>query len=90
MDAYGYGDQTHAVANPTARAIKIFESRSVNGQEGKVEEIKYLAAHLWDVIDVISVPPGNNEAGRLIALAKTELELTVMWTVKALSRNQAP
>lgn len=68
------------------RATKVFESRGLNGQEQQVEKIKVAAALLFDQIDAISCPPGT-DAGRLAALAKTKLELTVMCAVKALSRN---
>jgi len=71
----------------STRATKVFESRGLNGQEEKVQDLKNKAAELWQLIDNISVPPGNSEAGRLVALAKTELESTVMWAVKAFSRN---
>lgn len=70
-----------------SRAKKVFESRGLNGQEEQVARLKSKAEELWDEIDNISVPPGNSEAGRLVSLAKTELESTVMWAVKALSRN---
>lgn len=73
----------------STRATKVFESRGLNGQEQQVAALKSKAEELWDEIDSISVPPGNSEAGRLVALAKTELESTVMWAVKALSRNNS-
>ena len=71
----------------TPKAIATFESRGLNGQEKQVEGIKDLAARLFTAIDDIPVPPGNNEAGRLVAKAKTDLETSVMFAVKALSRN---
>lgn len=70
------------------RAFKTFESRGLNGQESKIESIKEKAALLWDAFDAIEIPPGNQEAWRLVALAKTELESSVMWGVKAVSRYQ--
>lgn len=76
--------------NVTTRAVKVFESRGLNGHEKLVDEIKAQAAVLFDKIDSIPVPPGNSEAGRLVALAKTELESTVMWAVKAVSRSHDP
>lgn len=66
---------------------KVFEYRGLNGKEAQVEQIKQTAAALWSMINVISVPPGNTEAGRLLALAKTDLESSVMWAVKAVSRS---
>lgn len=68
------------------RAGKVFETRGLNNQDSQVLEIKTAAAFLWSLIDDISVPPGT-EAGRLVSLAKTEIESSVMWAVKALSRN---
>lgn len=70
------------------KGVKVFESRGFkdNGAE-HVEFIKKNAAALWSYIDNIPVPPGNTEAGRLVALAKTDLESSVMWAVKALSRQ---
>lgn len=67
------------------KAKKVFESRGLHGQEQKIETIKEKAAELWDAFDAIEIPPGS-EAGRLVALAKTELETSVMYGVKAVSR----
>ena len=69
------------------RATKTFESRGLNGRDNHVHAIKSAAAELWQWIDNIPVPPGNTEAGRLVALAKTDLESSVMWAVKAISRG---
>ncbi len=69
--------------------IKVFESRGLNGQEAEMERIKLCAAALFAEINRISIPPDNREAGRLVSLAKTELESCVMWAVKALSRNHS-
>lgn len=71
----------------SAKASKVFESRGLNGQEDRVQRIKDSAATLFEQIDSISIPPGNSEAGRLVSLAKTELESSVMWAVKAISRT---
>lgn len=68
------------------KASKVFESRGIDGKESLVQRIKDEAASLYDAIDCISIPPGNTEAGRLVALAKTDLESAVMWAVKAISR----
>lgn len=70
----------------------MFESRGFQGNIGPehVARIKEKAASLWEEFNNISVPPGNSEAGRLVSLAKTELESAVMWGVKALSRNADP
>lgn len=66
---------------------KVFESRGLNGFEKEVEAIKNEAAILHSLISHISIAPGNSEAGRLVSLAKTELESAVMWAVKAVSRT---
>lgn len=44
------------------------------------------ASLLWDKLDAISIPPGNSQSGRMVALAKTKVEETVMWATKAISR----
>lgn len=67
--------------------MKVFESRGLNGKEQLVSDIKLAAANLLWEINNISVPPGNNEAGRLVSLAKTDIESSVMWAVKAVSRT---
>ena len=69
------------------RGKRVFESRGIRDQEQHVEYIKNSAAVLWSYVDNIQIPPGNSEAGRLVALAKTDIESAVMWAVKALSRN---
>lgn len=66
---------------------KIFESRGLNNQEQKVENIKQLAGMLWQEFDEILHEEGS-EAPRLISLAKTHLESSVMWGVKACSRSK--
>lgn len=72
---------------PTTRSVAVFESRGLrDGTEALITQLKMEAAILLDTINEIEVPPGNSEAGRLIALAKTELESTVMWATKAVSR----
>lgn len=72
----------------TPRAMAVFESRGfTNDHDAQhVEAIKATAASLWSLIDNISIPPGNSEAGRLVSLAKTDVEASVMWAVKAVSR----
>jgi len=74
--------------NISKRAYDTFASRKLQDNAFiAVDEVKGAAAVLWDHIDNISVPPGNSEAGRLVALAKTSLEEAVMWAVKAYSRQ---
>lgn len=74
-----------------SRGLKVFESRGFHGNDGPehAARIKEKAAALWEELANIPVPPGNMEAGRLRALAQTDLESSVMWGVKALSRNAA-
>lgn len=75
--------------NVSNRAYDTFASMGLNGQEAKVEQLKHIAAHLWDKIDSIKLPPDcKHDPARLVALAKTDLESCVMWAVKALSRNR--
>lgn len=70
-----------------ARAHAVFESRTLTEEQMSHNDvIKIRAAQLWTLIDKIPVPPGNSEAGRLMSLAKTDLESSVMWAVKAVSR----
>lgn len=66
---------------------KVFESRGLNGFEKEVEAIKEAASVLHALIDNTAIATGNMEAGRLVSLAKTELESCVMWAVKAISRT---
>lgn len=58
---------------------------------GIVDEIKRNAADLIDLID--SIPSDResergNEAGRLKALAQTEIESAAMWAVKAATKPE--
>lgn len=58
---------------------------------GIVDEIKRKAADLIDLIE--SIPSDRdsergNEAGRLKALAQTEIESAAMWAVKAATKPQ--
>ncbi len=65
---------------------KIFESRGFNGREERVEQIKDFAANLWTAY-VAYCPPGTDSA-RLMAIAKTDLESSVMFAVKAMTRAE--
>ena len=78
---------TETKTTTSKRALDTFATRGLNGQEEVVTRIKDRAAALWDEIDGIAIAPGNSDAGRLVALAKTELECAVMWAVKAVSRT---
>lgn len=68
-----------------SQGYSVFATKGLNGQEATIEKVKIKAAELWEIFDDIS--PQLPESRRLTALAKTELESSVMWGVKALSRN---
>lgn len=58
---------------------------------GMVDQIKSRAAELIDLID--SIPSDRetergNEAGRLKAIAQTEIESAAMWAVKAATKRE--
>ena len=72
----------------TKTAYETFASLGLNGQEGRVENIKTIAGHLFDAINGISIEP-NAPGARCVATAKTKLEETVMWAVKGVSRSKA-
>ena len=58
---------------------------------GMVDEIKRKAADLIDLIDTIPSDRDSergNEAGRLKALAQTEIESAAMWAVKAATKRE--
>lgn len=70
----------------TDKAYKVFAGRPVtDDQITTIETIKTQAAMLWDTLDKITSE--NADAGRLVSLAKTELEKSVMWATKAISRQ---
>jgi len=64
----------------------LFESRNFKSPERAqlVEDIKVAASLLLERINRIEV---GQENGRLVSLAKTHLEDSVMWGVKAVSRE---
>lgn len=69
-------------------AERAFASLGLGGQESYVEDIKSKATALWIAIDRVGQNrPTTEEAPRLKALAKTALEESVMWAVKAVSRS---
>lgn len=70
------------------KGMSVFESRgfATPHHSETVEKLKGIAAVLWTELDAIVPPPGNSETGRYLAIAKTELESSVMFAVKALSR----
>lgn len=71
-----------------AKSVAVFESRGFADPHlaEVVERIKDRAAAMHAEIDRIVPPAGNAEVGRLLSIAKTELETSVMYAVKAVSR----
>lgn len=67
--------------------LKTFETRGFGSYEGLVNQIKEAAAVVLTAFSKISIPSGNAEAARLVSLAKTNLEQSVMWATKAVSRS---
>lgn len=75
--------------------IERFESKGLQGREELVQKIKEKAGELDDLLQQISAPVivqdsvevRNPECHRLTAMAKTQLELSVMCAVKAVSRG---
>lgn len=65
--------------------VAVFEQRGLKDQEPIAAIIKEQAAALWDTLDTITT--GTPEGARLLSIAKTNLETSVMFAVKALSRN---
>lgn len=65
---------------------QVFASQGLGDQQDVVALIRDRAAHLLDAINAIGLPDGYSDAGRLAALARTDLESAVMWAVKAVSR----
>lgn len=77
------------VTTISCKSGAVFESRGFANESHAilVTRIKDQAAILLDLMGDISIPPDNAaEVGRLVALAKTDLESCVMWAVKAVSR----
>lgn len=73
----------------SAQAHNAFASWGIKEEHlPRIDSLKEQAAHLWDCLHDIPVPPGNTLAHRMVALAKTNLEEAVMWAVKAYSRYE--
>lgn len=72
-------------ADVLEKAIKVFEPRGIAGQETTMISIYGDAAQLYATIGSIPAKPGS-DAARLVAVAKTHLETSAMFAVKALSR----
>lgn len=70
------------------KELEVFESRPLS-DEGKqaMETIKIDAAILLHAMDRVIPKEERSEASRLMNIARTNLEQTVMWAVKAISRK---
>lgn len=80
--------QTKHEVNVNRTAMATFESRgyTMEHHASQAQRIRAVAAALWAEYDAISIPSGNSEVGRLLAVAKTELETSAMFAIKALTR----
>lgn len=68
------------------KSLKVFESRGFKGNGAQVaEEIKEAAARLHSLLEQNKLG-ANAEAARCFAKAQTDLEQSVMWGVKGISR----
>ena len=79
---------------------EVFESCGLGGREDLVEAIKVKAGELDDLLTQVGYDSSSGTGGyvrttsrpgnclRMVALARTNLEQTVMWAVKAVSRGQ--
>jgi len=63
----------------------VFESRGIAGHEAEIEQIKAMAAALWSAY--VAYCPASAESNRLMSIAKTNLETSVMFAVKSFSRG---
>ena len=65
---------------------EVFESRGLHGKDELVEKVKEKAGELYALFSEATNEPGT-DAVRHYALAKTNLEQSVMWFVKGISRS---
>lgn len=73
--------------NYTYEGVKALESRGLGGREHDVELIKAKAAELFGLYSKFSTNAPGTDAQRHYALAKTNLEQSVMWMIKGISRS---
>lgn len=75
---------------------ELFESRGLQGREELVQSIKVKAGELDDLLILIAQDKDSRtaestvrprECHRLTEIARTNLEQSVMWAVKAVSRS---
>lgn len=64
---------------------RVFQAYPIENQD-LADRIRKQAAILLSEINEITIVP-SNEAARCVAVAKTNLETSVMWSLKALSRQ---
>lgn len=80
--------ETTTTTTPSETAKKTFEQRQLNdAQIQQIESIKSNASDLYVKISEITTGSTSGESFRLTALAKTNLEQTVLWATKAVSRQ---
>jgi len=69
------------------KEMAIFESRTMSKEaQDEVENIKLHSANLLRMFNKVVSLEERSEASRLMNIARTNLEQTVMWAVKAISR----
>lgn len=66
---------------------EVFESKGLQGKENLVDEVKTRAGELYDIYKSSGVKGGNAQQLRMIEQAMTNLEQSVMWFVKSVSRS---
>lgn len=70
---------------PSEQAHQRFNSRLLSAQQqAQIARIKLQAEIIYD--DIAAIPQENHESARLVSLAKTSLEETILWATKAISR----
>lgn len=74
-----------AINNKTIPGKDVFATKGIEGNTGYVEKLKEKAADLYDLLTEFS--PTTPEALRCFAVAKTNLEESVMWAIKGVSRS---
>lgn len=68
-------------------ALSIFNGRNMGDEQTRIKEkAMYMAAELFDVFHNAQDANGSDSSNRMYALAKTNLEQSLMWFTKALSR----
>lgn len=63
----------------------VFETREIKNPD-LVKKVKKCAAELLELYEEIAFVP-SDDVSRLAALARTDLEMSVMWAIKAISRQ---